>query len=301
MRSRLHGVYVPLVTPYMPDGQLAADALEVLAHDVLDGGAAGVVALGTTGEPALLTDGERRRVIDICVRVCRERSKSLIVGAGGNATAISVDAVRELAAWPEIAAALTVVPYHLRPGEDGVVAHFARLAAASRVPLIAYYVPYRTGQPMSLAGLRRLAHLPGVVGLKYAAGHIDADTVALFADVPADFAVLAGDDVLLAPLLALGASGGILASAHVHTDGYVALADAWRVGDVDRARALGPPLAGLSAALFAEPNPAVVKAVLHAQGRIPSPLVRLPLLPASTEATAAAVALSGSWKVGGRQ
>ncbi|WP_425584092.1 dihydrodipicolinate synthase family protein [Streptomyces roseoviridis] len=100
---------------------------------------------------------------------------------------------------------------------------------------------------------------------------------------------MAGDDAFVSPLLALGASGGILASAHLATDRFAALADAWRAGDTSRARALGHRLARLSTRLFAEPNPAVVKGVLHARGRIPTPDVRLPLLPASEEAVAAAL------------
>jgi 4-hydroxy-tetrahydrodipicolinate synthase len=97
--------------------------------------------------------------------------------------------------------------------------------------------------------------------------------------------VLAGDDVFAPALLALGADGGILASAHVATARWAALAAAG-----DRARDLGHRLSALAAALFREPNPAVVKAVLHAHGRIPTPDVRLPLQPATPEALATALA-----------
>jgi 4-hydroxy-tetrahydrodipicolinate synthase len=173
---------------------------------------------------------------------------------------------------------LTVVPPFVRPGEAGVVAYFAHLAEASPVPLIAYDVPHRTGQYLSVDALRRLAAIPGVVGVKYSPGGINADTIALMADVPTGFAVLGGDDPFISPLLALGAHGGILASAHIATADFARLIAAWHAGDVTEARALGHRLAKLSIALFSEPNPVVIKAVLHAQGRIPSPTVRLPLL-----------------------
>jgi 4-hydroxy-tetrahydrodipicolinate synthase len=127
-----------------------------------------------------------------------------------------------------------------------------------------------------------------VVGLKYAAGGINADTIALLAE-PSGLAILGGDDAFISPLLALGAHGGILASAHLATAEFVRLVEAWHAGDVASARALGGRLAALSAALFTEPNPTVVKAVLHARGRIPSPDVRLPLLPAHAESTSAAL------------
>jgi 4-hydroxy-tetrahydrodipicolinate synthase len=292
MDLNLAGLYVPLVTPFTAEGQLAPDALEALAHDVIDGGAAGLVALGTTGEPATLTADERRGVLDICARVCRERSVTLIAGAGSNDTRDSAQALAELTAWPEVSAALTVVPYYTRPSEEGVVAHFTALTAESPVPLIIYNIPYRTGRVVGWRALRRLAGLPGIAGIKQAVGGIDEDTVRLMADRPERFAVLGGDDVFAAPLLALGASGAIMASAHLCTRGFAEMVAAWRDGSSDRARALGHRLAGLSAALFAEPNPVVIKSALHAQGRIPSAAVRLPLLAASDETTREALRLA---------
>lgn len=290
----LHGVHVPLITPFTPGGDVAAGTLESLAHEVLDAGATGIVALGTTAEAAALDEAERDLVTTVCARVCRERGAPLTVGAGASGTRAAEAALARLARWPQAMAALVTVPPFVRPSAAGVTAHFARLAEVSPVPLIVYHVPYRTGQPLDAAALRALGELPGVAGVKYAAGGIDQDTVALLGELPAGFAFLAGDDVYLSPLLALGAAGGILASAHVATERYAELTSAWRSGDVARARALGHALARLSAALFAEPNPAVIKAVLHAQGRIPSPGVRLPLLPASKGVvTDALAALTG--------
>src|SRR5580693_5598110 len=213
----LSGLYVPLVTPFTEDGELAPDALEKLAHDVIEAGASGLVALGTTGEAATLTAAERRTVLDVCARVCRERAATLIAGAGSNDTARTARAVRDLAAWPQVSAALTVLPYYTRPSQDGIIAHFTRVAADSPVPLIVYNIPYRAGVSATLQTLRELARIPGIAGIKHAAGGVDHDTVLLMADPPEHFAVLAGDDLFASPLLALGAAGGILASAHVRT------------------------------------------------------------------------------------
>jgi 4-hydroxy-tetrahydrodipicolinate synthase len=279
----LRGLYVPLITPFTADGKLATDCLEGLAHAVLDEGAAGLVALGTTGEPATLTEAERLEVMDTCARVSRERGVQLIAGAGSNDTASSAEELRGLTRWPQISAALSVVPYYTRPSQEGVVTHFTRLAAASPVPLVVYNIPYRTGRTLSCHTLLRIARLPGVAGVKHAVGGIDQETVTLMARRPADFAVLAGDDAFASPLLALGAAGGILASAHLRTSEFAALIAAWQSGDAAGARDLGHRLLPLSTALFAEPNPVVIKAVLHAEGLIPSPMVRLPLLEASRE------------------
>jgi 4-hydroxy-tetrahydrodipicolinate synthase len=285
------GLYVPLITPFTDDGELAPDALEKLAHDVIDAGAVGLVALGTTGEHATLTVAERHVVLDVAARACRERGAALIAGAGSNDTAATARELRDLAAWREVTAALTVVPYYTRPSEEGVVAHFSSLAADSPVPLIVYNIPYRTGRVLSAGTLLRLASVPGIIGVKHAVGAVDQDTVLLMAGRPDDFAVLAGDDVFASPLLALGAAGGILASAHLRTAEFAALIAAWQSGQLDQARELGHRLAPLSAALFAEPNPAVIKGVLHAQGRIPSPAVRLPLLSAGQDTVGAALGL----------
>ncbi len=271
-RPQLTGLFVPMVTPFDEAGAVAPAALAALAREVLDGGATGLVALGTTSEPGTLTEPERHTVLDVLTGVCAERGAPLIVGAN------SGPALADLAGYPAVVAALTLVPPYLRPGEEGVVASFTALAEASPVPLLVYHVPYRTGQDLSGSAIRRLARIPGVVGMKYAPGTLGADEVALVADPPPEFAVLGGDDALLAPMLALGAHGAIAASAHIATASFAALVAAWLAGDVAQARGLGRRLAALSSALFAEPNPTVIKAVLHADGRIPTPSVRLPLV-----------------------
>jgi 4-hydroxy-tetrahydrodipicolinate synthase len=279
----LTGLFIPLITPFTADGQLAGDALERLAHRVLDDGATGIVALGTTAEAPTLTDEERAAVLAICSRVCRERGAPLVAGAGSNDTARSAAALAGLADYPDVSAALVVVPYYSRPGEAGVLEHFRALAAGSPVPLVIYNIPYRTGQSLSWPTMARLAGLSGVAGVKHAAGSIDQDTIAMMAGRPAGFSVLGGDDAYISPLLALGADGGILASAHLCTSGFARLVGLWQHGQAAQARELGHRLAPLSQALFAEPNPVVIKAVLHRQGQIPSPAVRLPLLPASPD------------------
>ena len=280
----LTGLFVPLITPFAADGTVARSALEALAHDMLQAGATGLVALGTTGEPAALSPAERRAVVDVIGGVCRDREAPLIVGA---------ERAAELRRLRGAAATLVRVPPFLRPGEEGVLAYFDAVTAQCPVPVVAYHVPYRTGQPLGVDALRRLAGTPGIAGIKYATGGVDATAVAFLADPPPGCAVLGGDDVVIAPFLALGGHGAILASAHVATADFAELVAGWRTGDLTRARPLGYRLAVLSAALFAEPNPAVIKGVLHAQGRIPTPQVRLPLLaahPASVTAALTAVA-----------
>jgi 4-hydroxy-tetrahydrodipicolinate synthase len=288
----MEGILVPLITPFAADGTVAADALAALADDVLTQGAAGIVALGTTGEPFALDAQEKRTVLDICAQACTAHGAPLVIGAGGNDTRASAEALAACspAARHRVDAALVPVPYYVRPGEAGVIAHFTRLAADSPVPLLVYHVPHRTAQPLSPATLLTLSRIPNVVGAKIASGMTE-DALALLGDCPPNFAVFAGDDAYLSPMLALGARGGITASAHLATADFARLVSAWHKDDVPTARPLGHTLARLASALFVEPNPTVLKGVLHAQGRIPTPDVRLPLLPAGPSSVAAVLEL----------
>ncbi|CAM3945474.1 4-hydroxy-tetrahydrodipicolinate synthase [Tsukamurella ocularis] len=290
---QLTGLHVPLVTPFAADGTVDLAALERLAHDTLADGADGLVALGTTGEPATLTPAERAAVVDRIGGVCAERRAVFTVGVGGNATEDTATALRRID--PRADVALVVVPYYTRPSEAGVVEHYRRAAAASPVPLIVYDIPQRTARTLSLETLLALAAIDGVGGFKHAAGAVTETTVRLLAAIntatPGAVSVLAGDDPFVGALLALGGHGAISASANVAAGEFAALVAAWREHRLEEARVIGGALAALAAALFTEPNPTVIKGVLAAQGRIATPNVRLPLLPASDGAVAAAVDL----------
>ncbi|WP_190135491.1 4-hydroxy-tetrahydrodipicolinate synthase family protein [Streptomyces longispororuber] len=286
------GLYVPLVTPFTDDLRLDPDALARLADEALAAGASGLVALGTTAEAATLTPEEQRTVVRVCAAVCREHGAPLVVGVGTADTAAALASLRALADTGGVAAALVPAPPYVRPGEAGTVAHFTALAEGGGVPLIVYDIPYRTGQALGPGTVAALGRLPGVVGTKHATGALDAATMELLDCAPPGFAVLGGDDAVISPLLAAGAHGGIIASANLRTADHAELIALWRHGSGTSARPLGAELARLSAALFAEPNPTVIKGVLHAQRRIPSPAVRLPLLAASADAVRRAALLA---------
>lgn len=288
--ATLRGVYVPLVTPFATDGSVALDAIEGLAHQYLDAGAAGLVPLGTTGESPALDADEQRAVIDVCARVSSERGTQMIVGAGTNSTRTTIGAVGRLADVPAATGALVVVPYYVRPSQAGIVAHFVEVARASPVPVIVYNIPYRTGRALDADGLLELARTPNIIGVKQAVGSLDADTLRVLAESPEDFYVLGGEDPYLFPTMLLGGVGTICASAHLCTERFVAMIECGLAGRVDEGRAHHEALAPVIRAGFAEPNPAVFKAVLHAQGRIPTPDLRLPMTSASSGALARALA-----------
>ena len=243
------------------------------------------MALGTTGEPAVLTADERGAVIDVCVTVCRRMGRPLIVGAGGNSTAATVDAVGALAERDAVVGALVVVPPYTRPSPEGVLDHFRAVAEASPVAVVAYHVPYRTGRDLGPEHLVALAHIPNVAGIKLAVGALDGDTLHLLRAAPADFQVLAGDDAFIAPTILMGGAGAIAASAHVCTPAFTDLVAAALAGDVPRARTLAQRLLPVVEAGFAEPSPALWKAGLHHRGELATAAVRAPMAAASSAAT----------------
>ena len=286
----LRGVHVPLITPFAADDSVAVDAIERLSHHYLDAGAAGIVALGTTGEAAALDADEQHAVIAATSRVCAERGAPLTVGIGSYNTRTTIAKAEALAGTPGLAAVLVVTPYYVRPSEAGIVAHLAAVADASPVPVIVYNIPYRTGRVLGASGILEIAAHPNVAGIKQSVGALEADTLEVLAAAPDGFSVLSGEDPYILPILLLGGLGAIAASAHVCTDRFVALVEAGLKGRLDEARAHHEALLPVIRAGFAEPNPAVFKGVLHAQGLIPTPDLRLPMTPASPSAIAAALA-----------
>jgi 4-hydroxy-tetrahydrodipicolinate synthase len=284
------GLLVPLVTPFAADGEVDLRALERLAGEVLDDGADGLVALATTAEASSLDARERDAVIGVCAGVAADRGVPLLVGAGTNDTRTTIARHEALGGVEGVTGSLAVAPYYVRPSEAAIVAHFQAVAARSPVPVVLYNIPYRTGRGLGAAALLELAADDNIVGLKQAVGALDADTLELLAGAPDDFAVLCGDDAFLLPTLLMGGAGAITASAHLSTARFAALVAAAREGRVEAARGHAELLLELVLALFAEPSPAVLKAILHAHGRIPTPDVRMPLGPASAGAVQRALA-----------
>ncbi len=278
----LQGVWVPLVTPFASSGEVDLAAIERLCHEYLDAGAAGITALGTTGESPALDAAEKQAVIAACDRVCAQRGAPLMVGTGTNSTRTTIAATAALASVGAATSALVVVPYYVRPSEASIVDHFRAVAAASPVPIVLYNIPYRTGRGLSAAAILELAAVPNIAGIKQAVGALDADTLQVLRDAPSGFSVLSGDDPYIAPMVHMGGVGAIAAAAHVCTERFVALVQCAANGKLDDSRRHAEALLDVVQTGFAEPNPAVWKGVLHAQGRIATPDLRAPMGNAST-------------------
>ncbi|WGS53858.1 4-hydroxy-tetrahydrodipicolinate synthase [Paraburkholderia sp. D15] len=290
--SIFSGIWIPLITPFA-DGAVDHAALRALVRRYAGAGVAGLVALGTTGEPAALDDAEQDAVLatilDETRALAEVRAHSqtqsaatqggplpVLVGVSGNHTASMLTRIAALNRLP-IAGVLMAAPYYIRPSQAGIVGHFTALADASDKPVVLYDIPYRTGVRLELDTLLTLAAHPRIQAVKDCAGSLDT-TLALIRD--GRLQVLTGEDVQIFNTLCLGGSGAIAASAHVRPERFVALYRALKAGRLDEGRRLFHALAPLIQALFAEPNPAPVKALLAAQGVLRDEL-RMPMTRAS--------------------
>jgi 4-hydroxy-tetrahydrodipicolinate synthase len=273
----LRGVWVPLITPFDAAGKVDVAAIERLCGEYLGAGVAGIVALGTTGETSSLEEDEKRTVIDTITRLCAAAGSRVIVGTGSNNTPHTIDTTRALEGLPAVVGALVVVPYYVRPSEEGIVAHMKAVAETSPVPLVVYNIPTRTGRGLGAASLLELAATPNIAGVKQAVATLDADTLEVLASAPQGFSMLGGEDTLLFPLMCMGAAGTISAAAHLCTDRFVAMIECGLAGKIEDGRGHAEALLPVVRSAYVDPNPAVFKGVLHGQGRIATPDVRMPL------------------------
>lgn len=271
----LGGAMTALVTPFRLDGTIDLEAFERFVAWQIDSGIDGLVPCGTTGEGATLLPEEHAIVIATAVRVASGRVP-VLAGCGTNDTRTTI-AGAERAAKAGADALLVVSPYYNKPNRSGMLAHFGAVASSVSIPIVVYNVPSRTGQNLSAEMSLALSEIPGVVGIKEAAGNLEQLAV-LLADRRPGFAVLTGDDALALPAVALGADGVI---SVVSNEAPAAMADmirAVRRFDLAPARGIHCRLLPLMRANFVESNPVPVKAALARLGWCQD-IVRAPLGP----------------------
>jgi 4-hydroxy-tetrahydrodipicolinate synthase len=273
--SIFSGIWVPVITPFA-DGAVDHAALRRLVRLYADAGVTGLVALGTTGEPAALDAAEQDAVLATVLAEAEAGALPVLAGVSGNNVTSLRARLGQLNELP-VAGVLISAPYYIRPSQAGLLEYFTTLADLSRKPVVLYDIPYRTGVRLELDTLLTLASHPRIQAVKDCAGSLET-TLALILD--GRLQVLAGDDINVFNTLCMGGSGAIAASAHVHPERFVALYRALREGRLDEGRRIFHGLVPLIQALCSEPNPGPVKAVLAAQGLIRNEL-RAPMSRAS--------------------
>ena len=269
----LAGCTVALVTPFR-DGEVDYQALAASVDWHIDQGTPIISPVGTTGESPTLSHDEHERVIAAVVERSAGRAR-IMPGTGSNSTSEAVRLTR-FAARAGADAALLVSPYYNRPTQEGLYAHFARIAESVDLPQVLYNVPSRTGRNVEVDTIERLARLGPIVAVKEASGSLDqvSDLV-----VRTDLTVLSGDDSLTLPMMAVGAEGVVSVVANLVPREVMALIAAFLAGDVAEARRLHGRLFPLCRDMLGlAPNPIPVKAALQLLQRGNGEL-RLPLLP----------------------
>jgi len=281
MRSIFKGSITALVTPFKDDGSVDFETLAALVEWQIESGTDGLVPCGTTGESPTLSHEEHEAVVAAVVTSVRKRIP-VLAGAGSNATAESLRLVRH-AEKVGADGVLVITPYYNRPTQAGLLAHYRTIAAATRLPIVVYNVPGRTGTNILPETLAQLAQIETIVGVKEASGSLDQVSAILNT---CNLDVLSGDDGLTLPIMAVGGCGVISVVANAAPRKMVALTRAVSKGDLANAERLHRELYPLCKALFLETNPIPVKAALAMLGKIRENL-RLPLVPLSNTHRAA--------------
>jgi 4-hydroxy-tetrahydrodipicolinate synthase len=285
---QLKGCGTALVTPFEPGGaNIDEAALRRTVRRQLENGIDFLVPCGTTGESPVLSSREHFRVVEIVLEEVKGKVP-VIAGAGGNNTVRVREGIEEMERMG-VDGILSVSPYYNKPSQEGLYQHYRALAEATRLPILVYNVPGRTGSNVEPKTLSRLAAFPNIIGVKEASGNmgqIDEIIRAMSAQFGPDrFRVISGDDALTLPMLAIGAVGVISVVSNVAPRAMRELVALANSGDLIGARRIHRRLLPLMQILFVEANPIPVKYALSAMGLIPLSY-RLPLVPPSPETQA---------------
>ena len=276
--NTLKGLGVAMITPFKKDLTIDVAALKTLTNHLVENGADYLVVMGTTGETPVLDKEDKKLVLDTILATNAGR-KPIVLGMGGNNT-------NELCFQLErmdtagISAILSVAPYYNKPTQNGYFEHFKAVSEHSKLPIILYNVPGRTGSNMTADTTLRIAFdYKNVIGIKEASGNVE-QVMSIIKDRKKDFLVISGDDAITLPLIASGADGVISVVGNAFPAEFGAMVHHALKSELHDARALHYRLLEITQLMFVEGNPAGVKEVL-AHLDICEHYLRLPLVPVS--------------------
>ncbi len=279
MNTKFYGTGVALVTPFQDDYSIDYQALERLLAHTISGGVDYLVLMGTTGESPTVTRKEAKEILHV-VQQINVGKLPVVYGMGGNSTAGLLETIQETD-FSGIDAILSVSPYYNKPTQQGLLAHYESVANACPVPVILYNVPGRTASNLSAASTLTLAAHPNIIGVKEASGDL-MQNIDIARDKPADFLLLAGDDMLMLPMGTFGAKGVISVMANAFPQPFTRMVNQTLAGNYEAAAASMFQLSRINGLMYEEGNPVGIKSALHALG-ICSDRVRLPLAAASKD------------------
>lgn len=273
------GTYVAMVTPFDEDKQIDEEGFRSNINYLIDKGVNGLVGAGTTGESATINHEEHQKIIEILVDEVNGRVET-IAGTGSNATSEAVS-LTKFAEDAGADAALIITPYYNKPQQHAMVEHYRAVSEATDIPIIAYNVPSRTGVNMDVETIVELAKIDNIDAVKEASGSVDKVSDIYRAlqheGLEDDFNILSGEDSLTLPIMAVGGTGVISASANIDARRMVLMVDSILNDDYARAIELHYEMLELIRALFIESNPVPVKTAMNLMG-LPSGPLRQPLI-----------------------
>ena len=277
---KYQGLYTAIVTPFK-DGKVDYDAYKALIEAQIAGGVDGIVPMGTTGESPTVSTEEHLEIIRKCVEFVAGRCQ-VIAGTGANCTGEAIEMTKAAAAMG-VDGTLQVCPYYNKPNQEGVYQHFKAIAEATDLPIMLYSIPGRSGIEIAVETVARLAaDCPTIVAIKEAGGSVERVNQLVQA-LPADFAVLSGDDGLTVPFISCGAVGLVSVTSNIAPAEMKALVDTAMSGDGKKALELQKKYYPLMKGLMSlDVNPVPAKAALALRGDI-SWEIRLPLVPLAEE------------------
>ena len=272
----LKGMGVALITPFKDDESIDFDALSKLIEYQIQNGIDYLVVLGTTAETPTLTEQEKNEVLSFVIERVKERVP-IVLGLGGNNTRGIVERLKT-ESFQGVDAILSVVPYYNKPSQEGIYQHYKAIASATKLPVILYNVPGRTGVNMTAETTLRLAReYDNIVAIKEASGNI-TQMDDIIKNKPKDFMVISGDDGITFPLITLGAVGVISVIGNAFPREFSRMVRLALEGDYANALLIHHKFTELFELLFVDGNPAGVKSILSSMGYIRNRL-RLPLVP----------------------
>lgn len=280
MEFRPYGIIPALVTPFHTDEELNEEALAALVVNLVSEGVHGVFVLGSQGEYYALTTEEKRRVIEVAVAAANG-AVPVYAGTGANTTRDAV-ALTQMAEEAGASAVSVITPAFITPSQNELYEHYRAVATATRLPVLIYSNPGRTGVQVSVELARRLAHTSNIIGIKESSGDLSV-TAEFINNTPATFHVCAGRDTLIFATLLYGGAGAVAASGNVAARHLVRLYQAHLDGDMETARATQAGITPLRAAFALGTFPSVIKEALNMIGRDVGPC-RRPIGPLSREA-----------------
>jgi 4-hydroxy-tetrahydrodipicolinate synthase len=267
------GVLLPMITPFT-GGKVDIQAYKKLLLHYLDKGVHGLVPLGTTGESPTVEEDEYDQIVEATIDIVKDKVP-IYVGVSGNSTRKVMDQIGHLNSFG-INGYLVTSPYFNLPSQQGIFDHFAQLAGATDKHILIYNIPYRTGRNVDNETILRLSKVSNIVGIKDSCG-IVTQSIELLRERDPHFAVFTGEDMLFYFNIVSGGNGGIMASAHLQTEGFIRVWESVQDLDLKEALLEWNKLTKMIPLLFTEPNPGPIKYVLARKGLIPSPELRPPM------------------------